>query len=285
MVMLRHPCLHISAKGRFRGIPVARGAHILTHLSFADDCMVFCKVDVYQAQGLASILAKYQEFSGQRVNLAKSSIFFSRNTPVEVKNGKSLRVQDHNWVPWLTIKIQRAGHIGVAGGWAFTDVVGDQAREAAAAQHGDAVMFSRLGVMAREQLGGIPLAVFTAAAEKTKVGDGGDLRVGETSGGMLVLAARSRRRIVGLAGGGWSRSGELAVKDARWEKLHCITVRGKKSRLWHCCAGFGNLRRNLRGSNITGGGPSEFVGVAALGSRRRCCMRGDGNFAKGDDGD
>ncbi|CAA0827103.1 Uncharacterized mitochondrial protein AtMg01250, partial [Striga hermonthica] len=67
-------------RGAFRGVSVARGAPVLSHLLFADDSLVFCKADKYQAQLLLSILSRYQNFSGQKVNTAKSSIFFSKNT-------------------------------------------------------------------------------------------------------------------------------------------------------------------------------------------------------------
>ncbi|XP_050280596.1 uncharacterized protein LOC126721590 [Quercus robur] len=59
---------------------------MVTHLFFADNSLLFCKVSVYECQQLIDILQLYEATFGQKVNTDKSSIFFSRNTPEEVKN-------------------------------------------------------------------------------------------------------------------------------------------------------------------------------------------------------
>jgi len=59
---------------------------MVTHLFFADNSLLFCKASVYECQQLIDILQLYEATSGQKVNTNKSSIFFSCNTPKEVKN-------------------------------------------------------------------------------------------------------------------------------------------------------------------------------------------------------
>jgi hypothetical protein len=73
------------ARGEVHGIKVCRGAPLLTHLLFADDCFLFCRADVNECTKLKMILKTYEEASGQAINLQKSEIFFSKNTSEEVK--------------------------------------------------------------------------------------------------------------------------------------------------------------------------------------------------------
>lgn len=44
---------------------------------------MFCKAEVNQIRCINEILAKYEICSGQRINLDKSSIFFSKNAKEE----------------------------------------------------------------------------------------------------------------------------------------------------------------------------------------------------------
>jgi len=62
------------------GIKVCRGAPLLTHLLFADDCFLFCRANISEYNRLKNILQKYEEVSGQTINMQKSEIFFSMNT-------------------------------------------------------------------------------------------------------------------------------------------------------------------------------------------------------------
>ena len=57
----------------------------VSHLLFADDCLVFTQASERGGARLANILRSYQEGSGQMVNLAKSAIFFSANCDNEMK--------------------------------------------------------------------------------------------------------------------------------------------------------------------------------------------------------
>jgi hypothetical protein len=47
---------------------------------FADDSLVFCKVNRVKWRRLLNIIATYERGSGQRINLLKTAVFFTRNT-------------------------------------------------------------------------------------------------------------------------------------------------------------------------------------------------------------
>jgi hypothetical protein len=79
-------CLkHVEEIGGIEGIKVCRGAPSVSHLLFADDSLVLLKADLNNAISLQQVLDSYCANLGQLISVAKSSIFFSPNTPVEVK--------------------------------------------------------------------------------------------------------------------------------------------------------------------------------------------------------
>jgi hypothetical protein len=67
------------ARGDIHGVKVCRGAPMVSHLLFADDCFLFCRANLDETRKLMSILKTYEEASGQEINLTKSEVFFSRN--------------------------------------------------------------------------------------------------------------------------------------------------------------------------------------------------------------
>ena len=58
----------------------------VTHLFFANDSILFCKVTPDECQVLKLILRRYEEASGQKINTDKSSVFFNLNTSQDIKN-------------------------------------------------------------------------------------------------------------------------------------------------------------------------------------------------------
>jgi hypothetical protein len=58
----------------------------VSHLLFADDCLVFTQASAAGGQRLKEILQTYQDGSGQMVNIMKSAIFFSANCEDQVKS-------------------------------------------------------------------------------------------------------------------------------------------------------------------------------------------------------
>lgn len=83
--MLAGLCEKAQNQGRLRGIRVARGCPLITHLLFADDTMFFCQSSASSVSTLKEIISTYEEVSGQQINYSKSSITFSAKTPGEVK--------------------------------------------------------------------------------------------------------------------------------------------------------------------------------------------------------
>ena len=57
----------------------------LTHLFFADDCLLFCRSTLEECEKIQELLACYEEASGQMVNKDKTTLFFSKNTDVHVQ--------------------------------------------------------------------------------------------------------------------------------------------------------------------------------------------------------
>lgn len=66
-------------KNWLKGIKICRKAPTISHMLFADDSYLFCKVEVHQASNVMELLASYEHASGQRINKNKSSVFFSAN--------------------------------------------------------------------------------------------------------------------------------------------------------------------------------------------------------------
>ncbi|CAA7023536.1 unnamed protein product [Microthlaspi erraticum] len=71
--------------GSMPGISVSRQSPKINHLLFADDTIFFSKTNPRSCETLCSILKKYEEASGQQINLQKSSITFSRKTPQDIR--------------------------------------------------------------------------------------------------------------------------------------------------------------------------------------------------------
>jgi hypothetical protein len=68
-----------------RGIRVTPRSPWINHLLFADDSLIFLKANEQSANRLSEILRIYEECSGQCVNREKSSIYFSPNTPLSIR--------------------------------------------------------------------------------------------------------------------------------------------------------------------------------------------------------
>ncbi|KAL5784031.1 hypothetical protein ACOSQ2_006423 [Xanthoceras sorbifolium] len=67
------------SNGQSLGMRCCRGSPLVSHLFFADDSIVFCRVSVQNCEKLKQILNVYEKASGQRINLQKSNITFSPN--------------------------------------------------------------------------------------------------------------------------------------------------------------------------------------------------------------
>ncbi|KAA3471353.1 reverse transcriptase [Gossypium australe] len=68
-----------------KGVKTSRRGPEISHLLFADDCLLFGESIKEQVIVLKAILQQYEQCSGQCVNCNKSTIFFSSNTQEGVK--------------------------------------------------------------------------------------------------------------------------------------------------------------------------------------------------------
>ncbi|MCH93169.1 RNA-directed DNA polymerase (Reverse transcriptase), partial [Trifolium medium] len=74
------------SRGDLHGVKICRGAPMVSHLLFADDCFLFCRANVNETNHLMQILKTYEEASGQEINLTKSEVFFSRNLSIAAQD-------------------------------------------------------------------------------------------------------------------------------------------------------------------------------------------------------
>jgi hypothetical protein len=77
------------ASGDLHGVQICRGAPVVSHLLFADDCFLFCRSTVAECNQLMSILKTYEAATGQEINLSKSEVFFSRNLSLSAQEDLS----------------------------------------------------------------------------------------------------------------------------------------------------------------------------------------------------
>lgn len=71
---------------QIQGVSICRRAPKLTNLLFADDSLLFCQATHSEVTVIMEILQFYAGASGQSINLEKSSMYFSGNTPMEQKH-------------------------------------------------------------------------------------------------------------------------------------------------------------------------------------------------------
>jgi uncharacterized Zn-binding protein involved in type VI secretion len=64
--------------GRISGVPVAVNGFRLSHLFFADDSLLFCRANFPEWTTMLSLIQRYELASGQKLNHAKTSIFFQQ---------------------------------------------------------------------------------------------------------------------------------------------------------------------------------------------------------------
>lgn len=68
-----------------QGLRLSQTGPTLTHLLFVDDSIIYTKATSREAGKIKNILHSCTKVSGQTINMEKSSIFFSPNTPSEIK--------------------------------------------------------------------------------------------------------------------------------------------------------------------------------------------------------
>ena len=64
-----------------QGLKISIRSPSINHLLFADDSLLFSKASPSHCSNILNVLQDYEKYSGQKINLGKSAIFFSHNTP------------------------------------------------------------------------------------------------------------------------------------------------------------------------------------------------------------
>ncbi|KAL9671576.1 hypothetical protein QQ045_009146 [Rhodiola kirilowii] len=72
-------CDRAQITGSLVGVKICRGAPIVSHLLFADDCLLFLKATLQNMRVVKSILDRFELLSGQKLNYEKSELFFGKN--------------------------------------------------------------------------------------------------------------------------------------------------------------------------------------------------------------
>lgn len=73
--------LHAQRKGLIRGIKASQNGPRINHLFSADDALLFVRNKVNEVEKVKHIISNFEGASGQNINLLKSMIYFSPNTP------------------------------------------------------------------------------------------------------------------------------------------------------------------------------------------------------------
>lgn len=67
-------------RGGIHGFSLCRRSPSLTHLLFVEDSLLFCRSNVEECQKVLEVLQVYEMSSGQQINKAKTTVFFSKST-------------------------------------------------------------------------------------------------------------------------------------------------------------------------------------------------------------
>ncbi|XP_061354128.1 uncharacterized protein LOC133298795 [Gastrolobium bilobum] len=70
--------------GLWKPMHVGKGGPKISHLAFADDLMLFMEASEDQIQTLFKCLKIFEEMSGQKLSVEKTSVYFSKNTSKEI---------------------------------------------------------------------------------------------------------------------------------------------------------------------------------------------------------
>ena len=74
-----------ASEGLISGISVCRGAPRISHLLFADNCIIFEEASVREGNWVLKVLDDYERELGQKLNREKTLLFFSKNTRREIQ--------------------------------------------------------------------------------------------------------------------------------------------------------------------------------------------------------
>lgn len=89
MEALSKMLLNAQNNGLMRGIRVCQNSIRINHLFFADDALLFIRNKREDVELVRTILGDIESVYGQNINLSKSSLYFSPNTPRDQRENLS----------------------------------------------------------------------------------------------------------------------------------------------------------------------------------------------------
>ena len=80
-------------KGEIQSFSLCKRGPKITHLFFADDCLLFCRSTLAECEKIQELLSYYKAASGQMINKNKTTLFFSKNIDVQIQEAIKLSLQ------------------------------------------------------------------------------------------------------------------------------------------------------------------------------------------------
>ena len=77
---------NVANNGEIKGVSLCRNGPKLTHLLFADVSLLFYRATRSECQKVLEILSTYEKLSGQNLNKEKTTLFFSKSTPLDIQS-------------------------------------------------------------------------------------------------------------------------------------------------------------------------------------------------------
>ena len=77
--------LEVKEKQEIKGIKISRGSPPFSHLLFADDSLIFFRINVHSSRTLKGILREFYDLLGMRINYSKFELYFSPNGKQQIK--------------------------------------------------------------------------------------------------------------------------------------------------------------------------------------------------------
>ena len=77
-------------EGDIKGFSICQNGPKLTHLFFADDCLIFCRSTLEECLKIQTLLSYYEVASRQMINKEKTTLFFSKNTDEQTQEANNV---------------------------------------------------------------------------------------------------------------------------------------------------------------------------------------------------
>lgn len=76
-------------ENRVKGVGIYGEAPSINHLLFTDDSIILCKANMMTNRKVKNLLDSYEKAWGQKLNIEKTSMVFSRNVNAKLRDEKA----------------------------------------------------------------------------------------------------------------------------------------------------------------------------------------------------